>query len=108
LGGAGGVKPFDIYHADFRWRTRTYSGFFLLIRHVGTDWDCCAISSIDHKGEAFELNELDSDFGATGLEHTSYVYDADPLCRIAIAKFNTRKGELQGEFLRKFREESGF
>lgn len=103
------MKPFDIYHADFHWRTRNYSGFFLLIRQDGTDdWLCCGIASDDGKGEAFELSELDPDFRATGLKHTSYVYDGDPLSRIGIGKFNARKGELTGEFLRKFREESGY
>ena len=79
-----------------------------MIRQDGTDWVCCGIASRDDKGEAFELNELDPDFAATGLAHTSYVYDGDPLCRIAIEKLGTRKGELRGEFLKKFREESGF
>ncbi|HZK81562.1 MAG TPA: hypothetical protein VFC46_10855 [Humisphaera sp.] len=102
------MKPFDIYHADFHWRTRNYPGFFLLIRQNGADWLYCGIASDDDKSEAFELNELDPDFDATGLDHTSYVYDGDPLSRIAVEKFGKRKGELQGEFLRKFREESGY
>ena len=102
------MKPFDIYHADDRWRTRNYPGFFLLIRQDRTaDWLCCGIASEDDKFEAFELNERDPDFAATGLDHTSYVYDGDPFSRIAIEKFGTRKGELRGELLRKFREASG-
>ncbi len=101
------MKAFDIYHADFHWRTRSYPGFFLLIRQIGTDWLCCAIASNDDKGEAFEINALDPDFPATGLNHTSYAFDGDPLARIEIQKFNARKGELQGELLKKFREESG-
>ena len=102
------MKPFDIYHADFFWRTRNYGGFFLLIRQENTDWLCCAISSVGESADVFELNKLDPDFGATGLTQTSYVYEGDPLSRITIAKFNTRKGELQGALLSKFREESGF
>ena len=37
------MKPFDIYHADFHWRTRNYPGFFLLIRQNGADWLCCVL-----------------------------------------------------------------
>ena len=102
------MKPFDIYHADFHWRTRNYPGFFLLIRQDGTDWLCCGIASVDDKSEAFEINKLDSDFDATGLKHTSYDFDGDPLSRIAVEKFGTFKGQLQGKLLRKFREESGY
>jgi hypothetical protein len=106
MGGKGGVKPFEIYHADYHWKTRNYPGFFLLIKQHGPDWLCFAISKTP--GNAFELNKLDRDFPATGLTHTSYVYADDPYCQIAPDKFNGRKGELQGEFLRKFREENGF
>lgn len=102
------MKPFDIYHADFQWRTRNYAGFFLLIRQEGTDWLCLAISSKDENDEAIELNESHPDFPATGLDHTSYVYDGDPYSQIALEKFGKHKGELQGRLLSEFREESGF
>lgn len=101
------MKPFDICHSSHRWRERNYGGFFLLIRQDGPDWLCFAISSHDYDNEAFELNELDPDFPATGLDHTSYVFDGAPFCRVTPLQMGNRKGELQGQLLVRFRKESG-
>jgi hypothetical protein len=103
-----GVKQFEIYHANYHWKTRDYPGFFLVIRQEGPHWLCLAISSTDPNDEAIELNESDPDFAATGLDHTSYVYDGAQYCKIAPEDFGNRKGELQGQLLSKFRKESGF
>jgi hypothetical protein len=101
------VKPFDIHFASYRWRQRDYGGFLLLVRSEGEDWLCFAISSHDSSNEAFELSRLDPDFPATGLDHTSYVFDGAPFCRITPAETGNRKGELRGQLLAAFRKESG-
>lgn len=101
------MKPFDIYFADYHWRNRNYGGFYVLIRKDKEDWLCCAIATEDNRFEAFELNQLDADFAATGLGHTSYVFDAE-LCRIPVGKFRNQKGDLRGNLLKQFRDASSF
>jgi hypothetical protein len=70
-------------------------------------WLCFGIATEDPDFEAIELNESHPDFPATGLKHTSHVYDGDPYSKIPIADLGTRKGELQGELLIYFRKEAG-
>jgi len=100
------VKQYEIHYADHHWRKRNYGGFYVLIRQEGDVWLCCAIATEDPKFEAIELNELDEDFDATGLDHTSYVFDAE-YSSIPIGKIGAPIGDLRGYLLSNFKDKSG-
>jgi hypothetical protein len=102
------MECFDIYRAKFTWRGETKPRPWLLVREAPFNaWKCFAISSADYDSQPFELDERDPDFPATGLDHTSYIYDADPLHELPPEVFMKRLGCLSGELLKKFRESSG-
>jgi hypothetical protein len=101
------VSPFDLYYATFTWRGTMYERPWLLIRPEGSTWLCFAVSSEDYDSTPFEIHETDPDFPATGLDHTSYVYDAESFHVVPITSMRKRLGCLEGSLLTRFRNYAG-
>lgn len=101
------MSPFDIYYATFPWRSATHEHPWLLIQPDGSAWKCFAISSRDYDSLPFEIRSDDPDFPATGLRHTSFVYDGESFHLVPIASMRRRLGRLEGDLLKRFREASG-
>jgi hypothetical protein len=101
------MAPFDIYIAKRKWRNSDADRPWLLVRQTPVGWLSFAISTKDYDSDPFEVRDDHSDFAATGLDQTSYVYEAESFTEIRSDCLLKRLGRLQGGLLDSFLDYSG-
>jgi hypothetical protein len=102
-----GMAPFDIYIAKRKWRNSEADRPWLLVRPTTVGWLSFAISTKDYDSRPFEVSEDHPDFPATGLDETSYIYEAESFTEIRSDCLLKRLGRLEADLLRSFLEYSG-
>jgi hypothetical protein len=102
-----GMAPFDIYIAKRKWRNSDADRPWLFVRPTVVGWLSFAISTKDYDSNPFEVREDHSDFPATGLDVTSYIYEAESFTEVRADQLLKRLGRLEGDLLDSFLDYSG-
>jgi hypothetical protein len=101
------MHPFDIFYAEFQWKGCNDRRPWLIVETVPNGcFNCFPISTQDYEGNAFKLDQADSDFAATGLTKTCYIHDG-PFYSLPATSFKKRKGVLTGQLLALFLDHAG-
>ncbi len=103
------MKPFEIFIAEFSWKGCEDKRPWLIIEHAPNGhFNCFPISGEDYGEGAFQLDQTDRDFGATGLSisKTCYIHD-ERFYRLPPQSFGRRRGTLGGNLLLRFLDAAG-
>lgn len=101
------MRPFDIYDAVFTWRgCADMRPWLLLSAPSGGVLRCLPIASECYGASCFQMMKEDPDFAATGLKKSCHIIDSY-VYQLAMGDLRRRRGELNGDLRRRFRQFSG-
>jgi hypothetical protein len=103
------MRPYEIYFAKICWKDCEDERPWLIVDTRGARvFGCFPISSHNYRSDAaFEVLKSDPDFGATGLTKDCFIHHVS-IQEIERSQFRaTKKGELTGDMLARFLDESG-
>jgi hypothetical protein len=101
------MNPFDIFNAIHLWNGCPDPRPWVIVELRGPGlYGCIPLSGECYAGDCFAIDQNHPDFPATGLKKTSHAHDSH-IHELLFAEFGRRRGQIENDLLKEFRDFTG-